>query len=55
MGKINVMTVLEESEQEFQKTREHLLSQNEINKLFIERKFNELVKLFGDRVCKSDY
>ena len=55
-GKLNVMSALEDDDgQEFSKTKEHLLSQNEINKLFVERKFTELVELFGDRKAKSHY
>ena len=53
-GKMNVMSVLdEENLPEFSKTKEHLLSQQEISKLFVERKFEELVELFGERKAKS--
>lgn len=53
---MNVMSVLDdENLPEFQKTREHLLSQQEISKLFVERKFDELIEMFGDRTVKSDY
>ena len=51
---MNVMSVLDEEDlPEFSKTKEHLLSQQEISKLFVERKFDELVELFGDRRAKS--
>mmetsp|Transcript_2499 Transcript_2499/g.3144 ORF Transcript_2499/g.3144 Transcript_2499/m.3144 type:complete len:370 (+) Transcript_2499:4439-5548(+) len=54
--KLNMMSALDDPDMpEFSKTREHLLSQNEINKLFVERKFAELVELFGDRKAKSAY
>ena len=53
---MNVMSVLDEEDlPEFSKTKEHLLSQQEISKLFVERKFDELVELFGDRRAKSLY
>ena len=55
-GKLNVMSALDEQDLPgFSKTREHLLGQAEVNQLFVERKFDELVKLFGDRMCKSFY
>ena len=55
-NKMNVMSVLEEEDVEaFSKTREHLLSAAEINKMFVERKFDELIEQFGGRMCKSFY
>ena len=55
-GKLNVMSVLDEQDlPEFSKTRENLLNQNEINNMFTERKFEELIAMFGDRKCKSFY
>ena len=48
------MSVLEDQEMpEFSKTREHLLGADELNKLFVERKFDELIEQFGERKCKS--
>ena len=53
---MDVMSVLDDEDlPEFTKTREHLLSQAEINKLFVERKFEELIELFGGRHAKSFY
>ena len=53
-GKLNVMSVLDEEDMpEFSKTREHLLSQNELAKRFVEKKFDDLVEVFGTRKCAS--
>lgn len=53
-GKLNVMSVLDEQDMpEFSKTREHLLNQNDFGKLFVEKKFTELVEVFGNRTCMS--
>lgn len=44
------MSVLDEEDMpEFSKTREHLLSQNELAKRFVEKKFDDLVEVFGTR------
>ena len=54
-GKMNVMSVLDEQDMpEFSKTREALLSNAEVNKLFVERKFDELIEMFGERMARSD-
>ena len=53
-SKLNVMSVLDEQDMpEFSKTREHLLSQNELAKLFVEKKFDDLIDVFGTRKCMS--
>lgn len=55
-GKMNVMSALDDEDlPEITKTREHLLSHADANKFFIERKFEELVELFGSRHAKSFY
>ena len=55
--KLNVMSVLDEEDlPEFSKTKDSLLRKQDINKFFVERKFDELIKIFGDRnsnrLCK---
>lgn len=53
---MNVMSVLEDEDlPEFQKTKEHLLSQQEISKLFVERKFDDLIEMFDGRMARSVY
>ena len=52
--KMNVMSALDDIDgPKFSNTREHLLSANEQNRLFTERKFDELIEDFGERKCKS--
>ena len=53
-SKLNVLQALDEQDMaEFSKTKEHLLGQADLSKMFVERKFEELTKMFGDRKCKS--
>lgn len=55
-AKMNFMNALDEEDMpKFSNTREHLLGANEFNKLFMERKFDELIESFGERKCKSFY
>ena len=55
-GKLNVMGELDEQDlADFSKTKEHLLGQADLDSVFVERKFEELTKMFGDRKCKSFY
>ena len=52
--KLNVMSVLDEEDlPEFSKTKDGLLRKQDINKFFVERKFDELIKIFGDRNSRS--
>lgn len=55
-GKLNVMSALEDDDMpEFSKTKEHLLSAADMNKIFTERKLDELLEDFGARKCRSFY
>lgn len=55
-GKLNVMSALDEQDMAgCSNTKEHLLGVADPSKMYVERKFDELVKLFGDRKCKSFY
>ena len=48
------MQALDEQDMaDFSKTKEHLLGQADLDSVFVERKFDELTKLFGDRKAKS--
>lgn len=47
------MCVLEDDMPEFSKTREQLLKQEEKHSVFVEHKFDELIKMFKGRMCKS--
>lgn len=50
------MSVLDDHDlPEFSKTREHLLGANEYKEIFNERKFDDLIEMFGGRRCKSFY
>ena len=54
LKKQNVMCALEDNDfKGLSKTKEHLLNENEFNKLFAERKFDELIENFGGRKCRS--
>lgn len=52
--KLNVMSVLDEEDlPDFSKTKDGLLRKQDISKFFVERKFDELIKIFGDRKARS--